>query len=158
MPGKYVQGEGAIDSRADRHVSAARNYSKQHANERVDWNYPNQALHHLSQVDGEKGTKYDEDRCGAAVLNGPKHFQQGLDNVLNRASNLEAITAENAKMQGQNEELNRAMETLEKLPDKDPNKLTNAEMEKIQDSVYVIANVDQQLNPSGNDRLRWLGS
>lgn len=92
------------------------------------------------------------------MLNGPKHFQQGLDNVLNRASNLEAITAENAKMQGQNEELNRAMETLEKLPDKDPNKLTNAEMEKIQDSVYVIANVDQQLNPSGNDRLRWLGS
>lgn len=157
LPGKYVQGEGAIDSRADRHVGAARNYSKQHANERVDWNHPNQALHHLSQVDGQKSTKYDEDRCGAAVLvagavlNGPKHFQQGLDNVLNRASNLEATTAENAKMQGQNEELNRAMETLEKLRDKDPKKLTNGEMEKIQDSIYVIANVDQQLNPSGND-------
>lgn len=156
LPGNYVQGEGAVDARADEFRDAARAYSKKHGGERVDWAHPSKALHHVSQVDGQKGTKYDEDRCGGAVLvagavlTGPENFQKGLDNVLNRASALDSLT-DNDKMAGQNEALGKAMATLEAMHDKNPKKLTNADLEKIQDAVYVVANVDQQLNPQGND-------
>lgn len=162
---KEGTGTGVLGPR-DPHAAVAAKRSAKIANKKVDWKNPGAALGQMSQFDGkldQGGT--DPVRCGAAViiaggvLKGPEKFQEGISNVLNRASDLGVkLEAGVAGARGgpqrlftsMNKDVNKAMDILEKYEQKDPKSYTYGDMSKMQDALYLIAKADQRLG--GNNR------
>jgi hypothetical protein len=155
----------------DPNVAAAQTKAAATANDKVDWRHPEKALDKMSQIDGNQEHNVDGNdtvRCGAAtlvagaVLLGPQKFEKGLNNVINRAEKVArsyeklADGFEARGMHGHAEQARKDAETvrdsanhLQARVDDGAKNLTQADLSKVQEDVYKIAEYDEQLTSTG---------
>lgn len=146
-------GRGAADTVDQGTVAAGRREAQAHQDVLVDWRNPAQTLNQLTQIDSDQGVQKggdDQDRCGAAalvagtVLLGPERLQQAARAVAARGT----LLVDACHRMGAREalpKLQEAVNFLQELAQLPPDKLKVGDLHRMQQAVYVIANLDHNL-------------
>lgn len=175
--GRGAQGHGAstVDPAT---VGAGRRDAQAHENDPVNWRDPSQTLKHLTQVDSDQGVQKggdDQDRCGAAALvagtvaMGPDKVKSAARAVAERGSALmprvqEAIRGQSPGSPGHSnalrsfQALQQSLAVLQSVSALPPQKFTVGTLQQMQQAVYVVANLEQNLIGRESESVSGLGS